>query len=329
MKKHSFRAWILLFCLCDFFIGCSDDNPLNDTGSQEQVGPAEHAWLLVGDWTFVQSFNSQSPHQAKNISLKADGSGSADGGTLKWHTKENEVIITFADGSKLNTIYHIHGALLSLNQYAEYVMDIPIVGTWYASEPGNKFMGNHLIYWIKQNGEAFTCSFGTDGLNKYDNLKWNRTQKGIQLQQQNKVEDMAFKVDAGKLSIEGKGDYVNIPPYKGLWEAIASSKGNISSQDISYSTVEIRDAFEKLYFICKYKSRSMDGKYYPSTYQAIVKPAFSYQQQLFILYPVDGSGDAMSIHFRFYYAKETQKVYLDLSTENNFTNYVRYEYLKQ
>ena len=45
-----------------------------------------------------------------------------------------------------------------------------------------------------------------------------------------------------------------------------------------------------------------------------------------LINPADGS-DPLFLYFRFYYSKDSEKVYLELSKDNSFTEYTRYEFV--
>lgn len=45
-----------------------------------------------------------------------------------------------------------------------------------------------------------------------------------------------------------------------------------------------------------------------------------------LIKPADGN-DPLFLYFRFYYSKDSGKVYLELSKDNSFTEYTRYEFV--
>lgn len=323
------KAFLKLSLLCVCILGmtsCSD----NDLPKNQQTTPIEQDWRLVGEWKLDHTYNSQSNAPATVISLNADGSGSSSVGDLTWYTSNDKLVVTFAEGTEINTSYTTYGALLSIDDYAVYTADIPIVGTWYAPEASKEFTGTDMIYSISSNGNAVICSFSSDGCSKYEKAEWSRTQDGICLTQQGKEQNWEYSVNDGTLSIKGKGEYVNTPTYEGLWKAVDSSEGVIQPEDTLFSTVKILKNADNIFFICHYQYLSESNQqYYPWTYQTIIKPVFNVQQQLFILLPNGSHNDSKTLEFRFYYSKENKKVYLDLSTDINFNRYIRYEYQDQ
>lgn len=329
--RKLFGLAVLAACLLGV-AACNRDDAASDgrPDGGEEPEKIEYDWQLVGDWRLNGPSGFQQGSVASTLSLKADGSGSSDAGSLQWHTSGNKLTISFADGCQLNSPYAAYSAMLCIPGYADYVMDVPLVGNWYAADAGKEFSGTDFLYWIKWNGDVGAFDFGPDGYWRYEALKWNRTREGgIQFNRQNKVQELVYEVADGILSIEGKGKYVAASPYIGLWKAVDSSEGLIQPQDPAFSTVEIQRNSDKLSFVCKYQSKSnLDGKYYSSIYQTVMEVAFNSQQQLFILLP-NGSGDASIVYFRFYNLAEHKKVYLELSRSADFANYVRYEYQTQ
>lgn len=325
-------VWLL--CLCAFgFAGCGNDD---DAGGQDpgEVIEMEYDWKLVGDWELERFADSQQENQAWKLSLKADGTGTSDDGGLKWHTTDGRLAISFADGTELDAVYATRGSLLSIKDYADYAMELPVVGNWHATEAGKAFAGTDFLYRIYPDGVMNIFSFGSDGFLRCEELQWERSQEGIRLIRQNKAQDWAYQVtDDGTLSVEGNSaKYVHTPlPYEGSWKSVASSEGTIHPEDTSFSTVKILNTFGKPHFICKYLSQSnLNYQYYPATFEAVIRETlFSKQQQQFLLKPVDGALDACWMDFRFYFSKEEKKVYLDLSMERTFKEYVRYEYQEQ
>ena len=139
-------------------------------------------------------------------------------------------------------------------------------------------------------------------------------------------EHLSYQVTDGSLTLEGKGDYVQTPPYYGIWKSVSSSAGAIQPNDYAFSIVEIYKYQEKTYFYCKFWDQSnLNGKYYQQNYQTFPKIVFNNQQQMIILL-LEGSGDATTLYFRFYYSKDAKKVFMDLSKKIDFKEYVRYEY---
>lgn len=334
MMKTEKIVRLLMLCLCiAVFAGCGNDD-IPDGQDPDKPIEKEYDWKLVGDWALERFADSQQENQAWKLSLKANGTGTSEDGELKWHTADGKLVISFADGTKLDASYGTRGALLSIKDYADYAMEIPVVGNWYASEAGKEFAGTDFLYRIYQDGNMNIFSFGSDGFLKYEELQWERSQEGIRLIRQDKAQDWAYQVtDDGTLSVEGNVvKYVHTPlSYEGVWKSVASSEGSIRPEDVSFSTVEIRNAFGKPYFICRYMSQSnLNYQYYSATFQAVISETlFNKQQQQFLLKPADGALDACWLDFRFYLSKEEKKVYLDLSTEKTFKEYVRYEYQEQ
>lgn len=323
-------VWLL--CLCAFgFAGCGNDD---DAGEQDpgEVIEMEYDWKLVGDWALERFADSQQENQAWKLSLKADGTGTSDDGGLKWHTADGRLAISFADGTELDAAYATRGSLLSIKDYADYAMELSVVGNWHASEAGKAFAGTDFLYRIYPDGAMNIFSFGSDGFLRCEELQWERSQGGIRLIRQDKAQDWAYQVtDDGTLSVEGNVvKYVHTPlSYEGVWRSVASSEGSIRLEDVSFSMVEIRNAFGKPHFFCRYMSQSdLDDRYYPRSFEAVIyETFFNKQQQSFLLKSDDL--DACWLDFRFYLSKEEKKVYLDLSMERTFKEYVRYEYQEQ
>ena len=317
---------VIMLTMCS--VGCSDEDPLDS--EQEQVLPEQHDERLVGSWRFVNSLGNGTGYKAE-LDLKEDGTGSDGSASLKWLTTDNKLEIVFADGSKLRTAYQTYGAVLELVDYAEFEMELPFVGSWTAVNAGKAFSGTEFFYHFDRNGDGGVFTFGADGLWKYQKGKWSRSKEGMDWMKGrfSDKEHLSYQVTDGRLTLEGKGEFVQTPPYYGVWKSVSSSAGAIQSDGYAFSTVEIYKYQEKTYFYCNFWSQSnLDGKYYKQNYQNFPKIVFSKQQQMIIL-SSEGTEDATALYFRFYYSKDVKKVFMDLSKNIDFKEYVRYEYQKQ
>ena len=96
--------------------------------------------------------------------LSEDGTGSDNSASLKWSTTDDKLEIVFADGPNLRTAYQTYGAVLRLEDYAEYEMELPFVGSWTAANAGKAFGSTDFFYQFDRNGEGGGFTFGTDGL---------------------------------------------------------------------------------------------------------------------------------------------------------------------
>ena len=317
---------VIMLAMCS--VGCSDEDPLDS--EQEQVLPAQHDERLVGSWRFVNSLGNGTGYKTM-LKLNEDGTGCDDSASLIWLTTDNELKIVFADGSKLRTAYQTYGAVLELVDYAEFEMELPFLGSWTAANAGKSFSGTEFFYHFDRDGDGGVFTFGADGLWEYQEGKWSRSKEGMDWMK-GKFSDneyLSYQITDGRLTLEGKGDYVQTPPYYGVWKSVSSSTGAIQPDSYDFSSVEIYKYQEKTYFYCKYWEQSnLDGKYHKQNYQTFPKVVFSKQQQMIILLP-EGTEDAKILYFRFYYSKEAKKVFMDLSKKNDFKEYIRYEYQTQ
>ena len=319
---------MLMLSMCT--VSCSDNDssdPDHDSDKGELL-PAHSDERLVGSWKFVKSLGDNTAPKPL-INLEEDGTGSDNSGNLKWFIANNKLQIVFADGSILMTAYRIDGAVLTIEDYAEYEMELPFLGSWTAANAGKSFTGTDFFYQFDRDGEGGVFTFGTDGLWKYQERKWSRTQEGIEWMKGKDKEHLSYQVSENTLTIEGKGEFVQTPPYYGVWKSVSSSAGAIQPDDYAFSTVEIYKYLEKTYFCCEYWEQSnLNGKYYKMNYQTFPTVVFSKQQQMLILIP-EGLEEGTAVYFRFYQSKESSKVFMDLSKNLDFKKYVRYEYQKQ
>ena len=280
MKKRVFNAIIygmMMLAMCS--VGCSDDEP-SDSGpdsNQEQV--EYHSPRLVGSWRFVKSLGDGTGYKTV-LNLKEDGTGSDNSASLKWTTIDDKLEIVFADGSKLRTAYQTYGAVLALVDYAEYEMELPFVGAWTAADAGRVFSGTDFFYHFDRNGDGGVFTFGTDGLWKYQEGKWGRSKEGMDWMKGrfSENEHLSYQVTDGNLTLEGKGEFVQTPPYYGVWKSVSSSAGVIHQDDYAFSTVEIYKYQEKTYFYCNFWDHSnLNGKYFQQNYQTFPIVVFSKQ----------------------------------------------------
>lgn len=89
-------------------------------------------------------------------------------------------------------------------------------------------------------------------------------------------------------------------------------------KDENFSTIELYQRTDNDYFVYYEK----DNKY--ASFQgpmSILLP-----NRALLINPADGS-DPLFLYFRFYYSKDSEKVYLELSKDNSFTEYTRYEFV--
>lgn len=330
MKKHVFNAimyGMIMLAMCS--VGCSDDEPSGSGPDSNQEQVEHHNPRLVGNWRFVKPLGDGTGYKTV-IKLNEDGTGSDNSASLTWTTNDDKLEIVFADGSRLCTAYQTYGAVLALVDYAEYEMELPFVGAWTAADAGRSFSGTDFFYHFDRNGNGGVFTFGTDGLWKYQESEWSRSKIGIDWTKKGKdKEHLSYQVSDGRLTIEGKGEFVQTPPYYGVWKSVSSSAGAIQPDDYAFSTVEIYRHQEKTYFYCDFWDYSdLNGKYYKQNYQTFPEVVFSKQQQMIILLP-EGTEDATILYFRFYYSTEAKKVFMDLSKNNVFKEYVRYEHQTQ
>ena len=310
--------------------GCSNDGPLNPDSDSNQGQVEHHSPRLVGSWRFVTSLGDGSDCKTV-LNLNEDGTGSDDSQSLKWSTTDGKLQIVFADGSKLRTAYQYYGAVLALADYAEYEMKLPFVGAWTAANAGKSFSGTDFFYHFDRNGDGGVFTFGSDGLWQYQEGKWSRSKEGMDWMKGrfSDNEHLSYQATDGRLTLEGKGEFVQTLPYYGVWKSVSSSAGAIQPDDYAFSTFEIYKYQEKTYFYCTYWDQgNLDGKYHQQNFQTFPKVVFSKQQQMIILLP-EGTEDATTLYFRFYYSKDAKKVFMDLSKKNDFKEYVRYEYQSQ
>ena len=328
MIHNAIMYGMIMLATC--LVGCSDDDPsdLGHDSDKGQLLPQHSDPRLVGSWKFVKSLGDGSGYKTV-LHLNEDGTGSDHSGNLKWFIANNKLQIVFADGSILRTAYRIEGAVLTVEDYAEYEMELPFLGSWTAANAGKSFTGTDFFYHFDRDGEGGVFTFGSDGIWKYQERKWSRTQEGIEWMKGKNKEHLSYQVSENTLTIEGKGAFVQTPPYYGVWKSVSSSSGAIEPDDHAFSTVEIYKYQEKTYFYCQFWDKSnLDGTYHKSNYQAFTKVVFSKQQQMIILLP-EGLEEGTAVYFRFYQSKESSKVFMDLSKNVEFKEYVRYEYQKQ
>ena len=333
MKRGVFNAiayGLMMLAVCS--AGCKNDDPSNSGSDSDhgQLLPLQHDERLAGIWKFAKSLSNNTDYISE-FHLKEDGTGSYNSSSLKWSTTNNKLEIVFADGSKLLTGYQTYGAVLVLVDYAEYEMELPFVGLWTAVNAGKTFSGTDFFYHFDRNGDGGVFTFESDGLWKYQEGKWSRSKEGMTWTKGrfSENEHLSYQATDGGLTLEGKGEFVQTPPYYGVWRSVSSSAGAIQPDDYAFSTVEIYKYQEKTYFYCTYWDQgNLDGKYHQQNFQTFPTVVFSKQQQIIILLP-EGTEDATTLYFRFYYSKEAKKVFMDLSKKNDFKEYVRYEYQSQ
>ena len=328
MIASPFILSLIMLNVCT--VSCSDDEPLDKDPDQGQTLPVHHNERLVGSWSLVKPLGNGAGCRSV-INLNEDGTGSDDSQSLKWSTTDGKLEIVFADGSKLRTAYQYYGAVLALADYAEYEMKLPFVGAWTAANAGKSFSGTDFFYHFDRNGDGGVFTFGADGLWQYQEGKWDRSKEGMDWMKGRfgDNEHLSYQATDGGLTLEGKGEFVQTPPYYGVWKSVSSSAGVIQTDDYAFSTVEIYKYQEKTYFYCTYWDLgNLDGKYHQQNYQTFPKVVFSKQQQMIILLPEE-TEDATTLYFRFYYSKDAKKVFMDLSKNIDFKEYVRYEYQTQ
>ena len=324
LKKLTF----ILMCLAGTctFTACGSDG--GEDGTEQQV--RENDWMLEGRW---QLKNEGSPGCAATILFRADGSGLYDEIPLKWYTYGSEIFISLYDGRTIKTSYSIIGATLTINGTGTYVTQLPQTGAWYAADAASAFDGGTFCYYFDENGDGIKYTYDQAGLTVKTKFKWTRRRGGISIMYRYVTEDKECAVADGSMNIDGEGEFTSTLPFYGRWQSVACNDGPICEGDDNYSTLDIYRDGGSSYFTCRY--RHDDGT---ACHDAVFSGSLSFatshsqyfdDQQLLLIKDLTSGTDTKAIHYRFFFHPRMSKVYLDLCTDNDFDDCVRYEFTGQ
>lgn len=304
-----------LFCLPS----CNDNETPANTPDGEEVEEVikSYDWQLEGKWEYALNNGNDF---SRTLVFEKDGKGSYDDGTLEWYCSNNHLYIDFDNGKSIKDCdYLFYGATLQLkNPQLSYILDCPFIGSWLATDAHNHFTGSTFYYTFAADGNAECFTFNTSGIWESQKYSWLRTQDGIQLLSNMANKNLICEADAEKLTIQGDGDFSHTSPFYGKWKSVYSQDGIIDEKDENFSTIELYQRTDDDYFVYYEK----DNKY--ASFQgpmSILLP-----NRALLINPADGS-DPLFLYFRFYYSKDSEKVYLELSKDNSFTEYTRYEFV--
>lgn len=310
----------MLLCLSLFCLpGCNDnETPANAPGGEEIENIIKsYDWQLEGKWKYASGNDSDF---SQTLVFEKNGKGSYDDGTLKWYCSNNQLYIDFDNGKSIKDCnYSFYGATLQLkNPQLSYILDCPFIGSWLATDAHNHFTGSTFYYTFAPDGGAECFTFNASGIWESQKYSWFRTQNGIQLLSNMATKNLICEADAEKLTIQGDGEFSHASPFYGKWKSVYSQDGIIDEKDENFSTIELYQRTDDDYFVYYEK----DNKY--ASFQgpmSILLP-----NRALLINPADGS-DPLFLYFRFYYSKDSEKVYLELSKDNSFTEYTRYEFV--
>lgn len=272
---------------------------------------------LEGKWEYASNNGNDF---SRTLVFEKDGKGSYDDGTLEWYCSNNHLYIDFDNGKSIKDCdYLFYGATLQLKSpQLSYILDCPFIGSWLATNAHNHFTGSTFYYTFAADGNAECFTFNTSGIWESQKYSWLRTQDGIQLLSNMATKNLICEADAEKLTIQGDGEFSHTSPFYGKWKSVYSQDGIIDEKDENFSTIELYQRTDDDYFVYYEK----DNKY--ASFQgpmSILLP-----NRALLINPADGS-DPLFLYFRFYYSKDSEKVYLELSKDNSFTEYTRYEFV--
>lgn len=324
--KYALSSMLLcfsLFCLP----GCNDNETPSNTPGGEEIEEIikSYDWQLEGKWKYASGNDSDF---SQTLVFEKNGKGSYDDGTLKWYCSNNQLYIDFDNGKSIKDCnYSFYGATLQLkNPQLSYILDCPFIGSWLATDAHNHFTGSTFYYTFAPDGGAECFTFNTSGIWVSQKYSWFRTQNGIQLLfNMTTTKDLICQADAEKLSIQGDGEFNHTSPFYGKWKSVYSQNGIINEEDENFSTIELYQRTHDDYVYYKddyFVYYKKDNKY--ASFQGLM--SILLPNRSLLIKPADGN-DPLFLYFRFYYSKDSGKVYLELSKDNSFTEYTRYEFV--
>lgn len=300
--------------------GCSENSTTSNDPDGGETGEVtkNYDWRLEGKWKYASDGENDFPW---TFVFEKDGKGTYDGGKLTWYCYNNHLYVDFDNGKSIKDCnYILYGATLQLdNPSLSYILDSPYTGSWLAAGAHDHFTGSVFYYTFTPDGNAECFTFNASGIWESQKYSWFRIKDGIQLQSGATTKNIICQADKERLSVDGEGEFDHTSPFYGQWKSVCSQNGAIHEGDEEFSTIELYPRDDRDYFIYYEK----DSKY--ARYQGSMM-ILLYNRALYVKSSVDGN--ETFLYFRFYYSKDTEKVYLELSRGKTFAEYTRYEFVK-
>lgn len=314
MGKIILGKLLLLVALFTLF-SCSSDS------SEEQDTDIEHNSLLIGEWT--ASKVSDNHALADKLELYADGTGkysSTDrNGTLKWSTSGSKLRMEFDTKIVNESDFSIKGATLTTSDGQSYVLNLPLLGQWYISSSDGTYNGDALSCSFYNSGSGDYTYFNSAGLSVNETFSWERLESGsIKLHLKSGDKEISYTATDNALLIPSLGDFTkqNNFDLPGDWYSVYSEVGSIEKNDPRYNTFDFRNS--------NAWGRIGACTYMQDDRQKVLN--FAWKQMSGSYIHLNSSADDVDVllDYRYRYNKTTKRIFMEISRENDFGQYIGY-----
>lgn len=314
MDKTILGKLLLLVALFTLF-SCSSDS------SEEQDADVEHNSLLVGEWNASKASDNHA--LADKLELYADGSGKYSNtdrnGTLKWNTSGLKLRLELDNKIVSESDFSITGATLTTSDGQSYVLNLPLVGQWYISSSDGTYTGEAFACFFSNSGNGNYTYFNSGGLSVNETFSWERLESGsIKLRLESGDKEISYTATDNSLMIPTLGDFTkqNNFDLPGDWYSVYSEAGNIEKGEARYNTFDFRNSSAWDHIgSCTYLK---DGRQWVQNF-VWRQMSGSYIH----IYWTDDDMDVL-LHYRYRYNKTTKRIFMEISRENDFGQYIGY-----
>lgn len=314
MDKTILGKLLLLVALFTLF-SCSSDP------SEGQDMDVEHNSLLVGEWNASKASDNQA--LVDKLELYADGTGKYSStdrkGILKWSTSGSKFRMEFDTKVINESEFSINGATLTTSDGQAYVLNLPLLGQWYISSADGTYTSDTFSCSFYNSGSGDYTYFNSAGLSVNENFSWERLESGlIKLHLKSGFKEISYTATDNTLIIPTLGDFTkqNNFDLPGDWYSVYSEAGNIEKGESQYNTFDFRNSSAWGYVgSCTYMK---DGR------QRVLN--FAWKQMSGSYIHLSSSADDVDVllDYRYRYNKTTKRIFMEISRENDFGQYIGY-----
>lgn len=317
------KTWTKLLSLMVLFIAIactSDDDPKEQPDPFENL---EHDYLLVGHWAI--SPESKEEAMADELQLFADGTGkytvTDKNGTLKWGTSQHTLKIELDNGTLNENEYTIEGVTLKVGSKETYTLDFPILGEWYVNNPNGERPVNSFAYYFRSDGTGFYQYFNKQGILVYLwQAKWQRLENGsIMFQADNQERELSYRISGSVLTISDEGDFVRQNKWglPGTWRSEYTETGKLENGGYRYGYIRMNMSDYDNHFSCSY--------YDEAGYNRNLECSWKKSSEFYLpLFSKEEDWQEFMLFYRHKYNSTSQQIYLEISKDEDFKQYVGY-----
>ena len=315
MNKTILGKLLLITVLLALF-SCSSD-PSDDEPGVDM----EHDFLLIGEWTASKASDNHA--LADKLQFYADGTGTysdSDGdGTLKWGTSGSKLQITFDNKVVNESTFTLTGAMLTTSDGQSYVLNLPILGRWYADDFDNTYNEAVVSYYFSESGGGAYVYLDSEGLMVNETFSWKRMESGsIKLHLKSGDKEIGYVASDDALIIPTLGNFTrkNKLDLTGDWYSVYSEAGSVEKGEERYNTIDLRNnSVWNHSGACTYMKNGR--KWVQNFIWSQINDSY-----IHITWP-DDDIDVL-LNYRYRYNRATKYMCLEISRDDDFRQYIGY-----